>query len=202
MLFTLSSNKTVLLVHLSVGNRSMAKRRSVKTNRLILILHLPNCPNGPKRHTNSLAKHDPIETILHARQKPAKRRFAVLWADGCTRHASPRIASFLADHPDKWTITMVENGWCPRCEIRPDDMPSFARRPWRCHSQRYLNLSSMAAEEVGLWKFANCPNFADAHAGCDTYSCMNVDRLHQPLMDLFKNHTWEWIVCFLKDIYC
>ena len=30
---------------------------------------------------------------------------------------------------------------------------------------------------------------------------MNVDRLHQLLKGLFKDHTWEWIVSFLKDIY-
>jgi len=80
-------------------------------------------------------------------------------------------------------------------------MPSFARRPRRRHPQRYLHLSTTAAEEVGLWKFADCPNFADAHAGCNIYSCMNVDRLHQLLKGLFKDHTWEWIVSFLKDIY-
>ena len=30
---------------------------------------------------------------------------------------------------------------------------------------------------------------------------MNVDRLHQLLKGLFKDHTWEWMVSFLKDIY-
>jgi hypothetical protein len=62
-------------------------------------------------------------------------------------------------------------------------------------------LSTTAAEEVGLWKFADCPNFADAHSGSNIYSCMHVDRLHQLLKGLCKYHTWEWIVSFLKDIY-
>jgi len=30
---------------------------------------------------------------------------------------------------------------------------------------------------------------------------MDDDRLHQLLKGLFKDHTWEWIVNFLKDIY-
>jgi hypothetical protein len=30
---------------------------------------------------------------------------------------------------------------------------------------------------------------------------MNVDRLHQLLKGLFKDHTWEWIVSYLNDIY-
>jgi hypothetical protein len=80
-------------------------------------------------------------------------------------------------------------------------MPGFACRPKRRHPQRYLHLSTKAAEEVGLRKFADCPYFADAHAGCNIYSCLNVDRLHQLLKSLFKDHTWEWIVSFLKDIY-
>jgi len=52
-----------------------------------------------------------------------------------------------------------------------------------------------------MWKFADCPNFADAHAGCNIVSCMNVDQLHQLRKGLIKDHTWEWIVSFLKDIY-
>jgi len=59
----------------------------------------------------------------------------------------------------------------------------------------------MAAEEVGLWKFADCLNFADAHADSNIHSCMNINWLHQLLKGLFQDHTWEWIVHFLKDIY-
>ena len=198
---TLSGDKTDRPVYLSIGSLSKAKRQSVKTNRLILIGLLPKCPNRPKTHTKRFAYHESIAAILRALEEPANSGLTGLCADGRTHHAIPRIASFLADYPEQCTITMVKNGWCPRCEICPDDMPGFARRPRRCHPQRYLHLSTTAAEEVVLWKFANCPNFADAHAGCNIYSCMNVDRLHQLLKGLFKDHTWEWIVSFLKDIY-
>jgi len=30
---------------------------------------------------------------------------------------------------------------------------------------------------------------------------MNVDQLHQLLKGLFKDHSWTWIVSFLKDIH-
>jgi hypothetical protein len=80
-------------------------------------------------------------------------------------------------------------------------MPGFAHRPSRRHPQRYLHLQTTAAEEVALWKFADCAHFADAHAGCNIYSCMNVDWLHQLLKGLCKDHTWEWIVSFLKEMY-
>ena len=49
--------------------------------------------------------------------------------------------------------------------------------------------------------FADCPHFADALPGCNIYSCVNVDWLRQLLNGLFNDHTWEWIVSFLKDIY-
>ena len=65
---------------------------------------------------------------------------------------------------------MVKNDWCPLCEICLDDMPAFARRPRRQHPQWYLHLSTTAAEEVGLWKVADFPNFADAHDGCHIHS--------------------------------
>jgi len=133
--------------------------------------------------------------------KMAKCGLAVLCADGRTRQAFPRIASFLADYPVQCTITMVRSGWCPWCEIFSDDMPAFACKSWRSHLQWYIHLSTTAAEEVGLWKDADCPNFADAHAGWNIYSCWNVDRLHHLLKGLFKDHIWESIVGFLEGIY-
>jgi len=168
---------------------------------LILIGLLPKCPNGPKTHTNRFGYHEFIATILRALEEPAKSGLVVLCADGRTRHSFPRIVSFLADYPEQCTITMLKNGLRPRCEICPDDMPGFTRRPRGRHPQQYLYLSKTAAEEVGLWKFADCPNFADVHAGCNIYSGMNVDWLHQILKGLFQDHTCECIVSFLKNIY-
>ena len=54
---------------------------------------------------------------------------------------------------------------------------------------------------MGLWKFENCPIFADAYVGCNIYASMNVDQLHQLLKGVFKDHIWEWMVAFLKHIY-
>ena len=179
----------------------MAKRQSVQTQGFVLIGLLPKCPIGPKTRTNRFAYHESTAKILGALEEPAKRELAVVCADGHTCHAFPQIASFLADYPEQCTLTIVRNSWCPRCEICPDDMPGFAGIPTRHLLQWYLHLSTTAAAEVGLWKFADCPNFADAHAGCNIYSCMNVDHLHQLLKGLFIDPNWEWIVSFLKDIY-
>jgi len=54
---------------------------------------------------------------------------------------------------------------------------------------------------VGLRNVANCQNFTDDHGGCNIYSCMNIDWLHQLLNGIFKNYTWECSVGLLKDIY-
>jgi hypothetical protein len=61
-------------------------------------------------------------------------------------------------------------------------------------------LSITADEEVGLWKFTDGPNFADAYAGCNIYSCINIDRLQQLLKSLLDDHRWEWVVGFLNNI--
>ena len=88
-LSTLSGDKTAWPVYLSIGDLSKAKRRSVKTNGLILIGLLPKCPNGPKTHPNRFACHESIATILRALEELAKSGLAVLCADGRTRHAFP-----------------------------------------------------------------------------------------------------------------
>jgi len=201
MLCTLCSNKMARPVYHSIGSLTKKTRRSDKTNGFILISRLSQCPHGPKHHTNWFAYHESVATILRALEKLANRGIAVQCADGRTRHAFPWIASFCADYPEQCTIFIVKHGWCPRCEIYQDNMPGLAHGPRHHHPQWYLHLSTMAAKEVGLWKFADCPNFANAHACCNLHSCMNVDWLHQLPNGLFKDHTWEWIVGFLKDIY-
>jgi hypothetical protein len=170
MLSTLNGDKTACPVYLSIRNLSKVKRQSVRTNRLILIGRLPKSPNGPKTHTNRFAYHKCIATVLHTLKQPAMSGLAVLCADSRTHHAIPPIASFLADYPEQCTATMVNNGGCPRCEICPDDMTGFAHKLRRRNLKQYLHLSTTAAEEVGLWMFADCQTFPNAHAGCDVDS--------------------------------
>ncbi|KAF8248601.1 hypothetical protein K440DRAFT_546982, partial [Wilcoxina mikolae CBS 423.85] len=118
---TLSGDKSAWPVYLSIGNLSKAKRRSVKSNGLILIGLLPRCPNGPKTHTINIAYQESMATMLRPLEEPAKSGMKVLCADGRTRHAYPQIASFLADYPEQCNITGIKYGWGPRCEIDPDD---------------------------------------------------------------------------------
>ncbi|KAF8244159.1 hypothetical protein K440DRAFT_559696 [Wilcoxina mikolae CBS 423.85] len=122
ILSTLSGDKSAWPVYLSIGNLS-------KLNGLILIGFLPRFPNGLKTHTIKIAYQESMATMLRPLEEPAKSGIKVLCADGRTSHAYPRIASFLADYPEQCNITGVKYGWCPRCEIDPDDISSFNRRP-------------------------------------------------------------------------
>ncbi|KAF8247201.1 hypothetical protein K440DRAFT_551874 [Wilcoxina mikolae CBS 423.85] len=135
ILSILGGSKSVWPVYLSIGNISKAKRQSVKSNGLILIGLLLRCPNGLKTHTIKIAYQESMATMLRPLEEPAKSGIKVLYADGHTRHAYSWIASFLADYPEQCNIIEVKYCWCPRCEIDPDDMPSFNRRPRRCHPQ-------------------------------------------------------------------
>ncbi|KAF8241591.1 hypothetical protein K440DRAFT_509132, partial [Wilcoxina mikolae CBS 423.85] len=121
MLSILSGDKSGWPVYLNIGNLSKAKRRSVKSNGLILIGLLRRCPNGPKTHTIKIAYQESMATMLRPLEEPVKSGIKVLYADGRTRHAYPRIASFLADYPEQCNITGVMYGWYPHCEIDPDD---------------------------------------------------------------------------------
>ncbi|KAF8254212.1 hypothetical protein K440DRAFT_531477, partial [Wilcoxina mikolae CBS 423.85] len=129
ILSSLSVDKSVWPVYLSIGNLSKAKRRSVKSNRLILIGLLPRYPNGRKTHTIKIAYQESMTAILRPLEELAKSGIKVLYTDSHTRHTYLQIASFLADYPEQCNITGVKYGWYPHCEIDPDDIPGFNRRP-------------------------------------------------------------------------
>ncbi|KAF8252154.1 hypothetical protein K440DRAFT_537165 [Wilcoxina mikolae CBS 423.85] len=121
MLSILSGNKSALPVYLSIGNL-------FKSNGLILIGLLPRCPNGPNIYTIKIAYQESMTTMLRTLEEPVKSEIKVHCADGRTRHAYLRIASFLADYPEQCNITGIKYGWCPHGEIDPDNIPGFNRR--------------------------------------------------------------------------
>jgi len=184
------------LVYLSISKISKPTKILVKMNGLILISFVAKCPNVPKAHTNRFNYHQSIAMIFRPLPEPAKSGIVVLCADGHTCHTFHQITSFLADYPKQCTIAMGNHCWCFRCKICLDDIPSFTFRRTHHHPQRYIHLSTIATNDVGLWRFADYPNLADTYTGCNIYSFTNVDWLHKLLKGLFNDHTWKCIVGF------
>ncbi|KAF8241588.1 hypothetical protein K440DRAFT_510262, partial [Wilcoxina mikolae CBS 423.85] len=118
----LSGDVFVWPVYLSTENLSKAKRRSFNWNGLILIGHLPRCPNGPKNHNLQIAYKESMVTILRPLEEPAKSRIKVLCADSRTCHAYPQIASLLTDYSEQCNMPGIKYCWCLRCKIDPEDM--------------------------------------------------------------------------------
>ena len=96
-------------------------------------------------------------------------------ADGHTRVVFPRISSFLADYPKQCLITLVKQGWCPRCELPPAKFPGYNRWPTRRSSEQYSDMSEDVAASLGYWKFTDFAPFSDFHKGCDIFACMGVN---------------------------
>ena len=141
MLSTLSGDKSAWPVYFSVGNLTKAKRRSPNTNGLILIGLLPRIPHRAKSHTQKRVYHTALREILRPLEAPEREGITIRCADGHTRLAFPRIASFLADYPEQCTITLIKYLWCPRCELPPDEFPGFNRHAARRRSDRYSDMS-------------------------------------------------------------
>ncbi|KAF8248545.1 hypothetical protein K440DRAFT_547484 [Wilcoxina mikolae CBS 423.85] len=140
MLSTLSGDKITWPVYLSIGNISKVKRRFVRLNGLILIGLLPRSPNCLKTHTIMIVYQESMATMLRPLEEPVKSGIKVLCADSRTRHVYPRIASFLADYLEQYNVTGVKYGWCPHCEIEPDDISGFNCRLRQRHIQRYEDM--------------------------------------------------------------
>ncbi|KAF8248436.1 hypothetical protein K440DRAFT_548013 [Wilcoxina mikolae CBS 423.85] len=129
ILSTLSSDMSVWPVCISISNFSKAKRQCVKSNGLIQIGLLLRCPNDLKTHTIKMAYQESMATILRLLEEPANSGIKILYIDGCTHHTYPWIASFLVYYSEQCNITRVMYGCYPRCEMDPDDMLTFNRRP-------------------------------------------------------------------------
>ncbi|KAF8248611.1 hypothetical protein K440DRAFT_546898 [Wilcoxina mikolae CBS 423.85] len=128
ILSTLSGDKSVWPVYLSIGNLFKVKWRSVKSNGLILIGLLLRFPNSPKTHTITIGYPESMAIIRHPLEEPVKSGFKVLCAVSHTHHVYSPSALFLTDYPEQCIITGVKYGWYSGCKIDPDDMPRFICR--------------------------------------------------------------------------
>jgi len=144
--------------------------------------------------------HKSVSIIWYTLEVFAKCGIAVQCADRHTSHILPWTASFLALYEEQWTLTVLINSQWPRGMTCLDDIPGFTYWPRRCHLQWFIQVSTIATGEVELWKYADCPNFANAHARCNLYWSMNVDWLHQLLKGILKDYKIKWTVCFLNNI--
>lgn len=201
MLSTLSGDKSAWPVYLSIGNLGKEKRRSPKSNGLILIGLLPKVPRKPREHATKRAYHTALREILRPLEAPARDGIEMRCADGRTRVVFPRIGSFLADYPEQCLLTLVKQGWCPRCELPPAKFPGYNRRSIRRSPEQHLDMSEDMAASLGYWKFTDFAPFSDFHEGCDIFSCIGVDRLHQLLKGVFHDHAWKWVMKMLESIY-
>ena len=122
-------------------------------------------------------------------------------ADGQTHIVFPQISSFLADYPEQCLMTLVKQGWCPRCKLPPAKFPGYNRQPTRHSSEQYFDMSEDVAASLGYWKFTDFALFCDFHKACDIFSCLGVDRLHQLLKGVFHDHLWKWVIKVLESIY-
>ncbi|KAF8245713.1 hypothetical protein K440DRAFT_554784, partial [Wilcoxina mikolae CBS 423.85] len=132
-------------IYMRIRNLSAVARMKYTTHNMLFLALLPipvemcdvslNRRNVQREHNRVIAYQESMATMLRPLEELTKSGIKVLYADGRTRHAYPRIASFLADYPEQCNITGVKCGWCPQCEIDPDDIPGFNRRTRRRHPQ-------------------------------------------------------------------
>ncbi|KAG9223441.1 hypothetical protein PLEOSDRAFT_154734 [Pleurotus ostreatus PC15] len=115
-------------------------------------------------------------------------------ADGHYRRAIYGLGPYIADYPEQVWLAAIVQGWCPKCDARPEDLdaPDAHRRT---HEKTDLLIESF--DPGILWDDwgirSDIVPFTHGFPRADIHELPTPDLLHQTIKGTFKDHLVTWV---------
>jgi hypothetical protein len=154
-------------------------------------------PGEPRRYASYRLYHHCMRVLLEPLIKAGKEGVDMLCADGAWRKVYPILAAYVADHSEQCLVTNVQENYCPKGKVRPDErgepdgcIPRSVEETLELLEQ-HRNGDIEEALPDGLRPIYE-PFWADL-PHCDIYTCITPDILHQLHKGVFKDHLVSWV---------
>ncbi|KAH9996959.1 hypothetical protein BJV74DRAFT_877360 [Russula compacta] len=195
-------------VYMSPGNLTNVARRS-HGNALLPVAFLP-IPKTTKKHRKTAKFQTFCRQLYHlslARVfEPLKLGMStpevVKCPDGHFRCAIYGLGPYIADYPEQVWLAAIVQGWCPKCDARPEDLD----REGACRRTRDKTEFLISAWDPGtLWTDfgvrADIVPFTHNFPRADIHELLLPDLLHQVIKGTFKDHLVTWVNAYLIEVH-
>ncbi|KAL1721409.1 hypothetical protein EV715DRAFT_288546 [Schizophyllum commune] len=205
-----TGNNEYYPLYLSIGNLHNGVRRAHRES-LVLIGFLP-IPKAERASDNDARFrqfrrqlfHSSIAAILQSLKPGMTEPQVMRCPDGHFRRAIFSLASYIADYPEQALLACIVQGWCPKCQNRPDDLDHDWRdalprtRKWD-RTMRELWPENLLWDAFGV--VGNVQPFTHDFPRADIHDMLTMDLLHQVIKGTFKDHLVAWVGNLLEKLY-
>ncbi|KAH7906149.1 hypothetical protein BJ138DRAFT_1016682 [Hygrophoropsis aurantiaca] len=187
-------------VYMSPGNLTNTARRA-HGNGVLPVAFLP-IPKTTRKHRGTAGYQTFCRQMYHAALarvfEPLRTGMTtpevVRCADGHFRRAIYGIGPYIADYPEQVWLSGIVQGWCPKCDARPENLDARNTLPRSRHKTQFL-IRSFASSV--LWSNfgvrANIIPFTHRFPRADIHELLSPDLLHQVIKGTFKDHIVTWV---------
>ncbi|KIJ63554.1 hypothetical protein HYDPIDRAFT_92089 [Hydnomerulius pinastri MD-312] len=118
----------------------------------------------------------------------------VQFADGHFRRAVFGLGPYIADYPEQVWLSGIVQGWCPKCDARPEKLDASGALPRSPAKTAYLKQSFPAST---LWSDFGVRSdvlpFTHRFPRANIHDLLSPDLLHQVIKGTFKDHIVTWV---------
>ncbi|KAF8161663.1 hypothetical protein B0H34DRAFT_782033 [Crassisporium funariophilum] len=124
--------------------------------------------------------------------------------DGHFRRVIYSLGPYIADYPEQVWIAGIVQGWCPKCEARPDNLDGDYKKTRRRRHER-TDIIIQCFDPGTVWdKYGirtDVVPFTHGFPRADIHVLLSPDLLHQLIKGTFKDHLVTWVNKFLHIRY-
>ncbi|KAF8806288.1 hypothetical protein BYT27DRAFT_7191619 [Phlegmacium glaucopus] len=130
-----------------------------------------------------------LSPLQHSMTAPVVRRCP----DGHFWCVIYNLAAFIADYLEQVYLSVVVQGWCPRCTALPNDLDSLCGQCTRAFTKDLID----ELDSKTLWDEYGIDNdilpFTYDFPCADIHEILTPDLLHQIIKGMFKDHLVTWV---------
>ncbi|KII89805.1 hypothetical protein PLICRDRAFT_52959 [Plicaturopsis crispa FD-325 SS-3] len=195
-------------VYMSPGILTNTARRA-RGNGVLPVAFLP-IPKTAKRHRKRPEYQKFCRQLYHACLarvfEPLKSAMTtpevVRCPDGHFRRAIFGLGPYIADYPEQVWLAAIVQGWCPKCDARPDDLDtqgSLRRTQERTDFTISVFDPGILWDDYGIR--ADVVPFTHDFPRADIHELLSPDLLHQVIKGTFKDHIVTWVNEYLVLVH-
>ncbi|KAH6904373.1 hypothetical protein BKA70DRAFT_1193076 [Coprinopsis sp. MPI-PUGE-AT-0042] len=194
--------------YISAGNLTNVARRGHSNSVMpVAFLPIPKTNNKQKKKKEyqrfvRQLYHTCIARIFEPLRVGMNTPEVVRCPDGHFRRAIYSIGPVIADYPEQVWLSGIVQGWCPKCDARPDnlDNPDARRR-----SRAKTDAAIQSFDPSILWTTHGIRDdivlFTDGFPRADIHELMAPDLLHQVIKGTFKDHLVTWVMEYIEHVH-
>ncbi|KDR66445.1 hypothetical protein GALMADRAFT_147875 [Galerina marginata CBS 339.88] len=124
--------------------------------------------------------------------------------DGHFRRAIYTLGPYIADYPEQVWLAGIVQGWCPKCEAKPDNLDDNLNETRRRKHERTDFIikcfdPGIVWENYGIR--SDVVPFTHGFPRADIHVLLTPDLLHQLIKGSFKDHLVTWVNDYLHIKY-